>query len=78
MSHRFADNSRDIVRNTTKVPLMAKLTRYTSFEQLKAADVSAKAASADQRTHQSEFEALLAQLRKNFTQQQKAKGTHGK
>jgi hypothetical protein len=56
---------------------MAKLTRYTSFEKLKAADEFVKAVSADQRTHQSEFEALLARLRKDFTRQQ-AKGAHGK
>jgi hypothetical protein len=53
---------------------MAKLTRYTSFEKLKAAAVPAKAVSTDQRPHQSEFEALLAWLRKNFIQQKKAKG----
>ena len=57
---------------------MAKLTRYTSFEKLKAADVAAKAPSTDQRPHQPEFEALLARLRKDFTQQKKAEDTHGK
>jgi hypothetical protein len=57
---------------------MARLTRYTSFEKLKAADVSAKAVSAEQRAQQSEFEVLMARLRKDFAQQKQAKRTDGK
>jgi hypothetical protein len=57
-----------MARNNNIILLMAKLTRYTSFEKLKAAAVPAKAVSTDQRPHQSEFEALLAWLRKNFIQ----------
>ena len=57
---------------------MAKLTWYSSFKKLKAADAPAKAVSADPRTHQSEFEVLMARLRKDFIQQKKAEDTHGK
>ncbi|MCI1186879.1 hypothetical protein MON38_05565 [Hymenobacter sp. DH14] len=57
---------------------MAKLTRYASFEELKAENVPGEIAPTAQRTHQSQFEELLARLRKDFTHQKKATGAHGK
>ena len=68
----------DILRTINNPHLMAKLTHYTSFEKLKAADSSAETVATAQRTHQLDFEALLTRLRKDFTQQKQAKDAHGK
>ena len=57
---------------------MSKLKKYTNFEALKADETTDKAAFAKGNKLLLEFEAFLNSLRRQFSTNQQAKGTHGK
>jgi hypothetical protein len=56
----------------------SKLSRYTSFEDLKSAGNSYKASHALSKKLMSEYEAFLYSLRNHFKFQTKSKGQDGK
>jgi chaperonin cofactor prefoldin len=57
--------------------IMAKLTRYTSFKELKRAEEPIKTARSESETRLSQFEELLARIRSEFAAQN-TKSAHGK
>jgi hypothetical protein len=57
---------------------MAKLTRYTNFEALKAEVKSRKAAQVKNKKLSSEFEAFLHLLQSEYAHKKKTKTSYGK
>lgn len=57
---------------------MAKLTRYSSFQELKSVSNTSKIAVIEEDAQLTDFEMFLTRLRNEFSGQKKAKNSHGK